>query len=97
MRRLAFVLWLLIAAQVSGQNDRAHLLVKRANTVHRNVCQGIDSAATCHHTFAEGCSSSKGTYDPYLSFLKNTTPSPRLVSNRIAGIFTSLQNFQEPG
>ena len=95
MRRLVFVLCLLVAGQVSGQNDRARLLAKRANTIHRNVCEGIDSAATCHHTFAEGCSSAKGTYDAYLSFLKNTTPSPRLVMNRLAVTFTSLQDFQE--
>jgi len=95
MRRIVFVLCVLVAGQINGQTDRAHLLAKRAKTVHRNTCEGIDSAATCHHTFAEGCSSAKGTYDAYLSFLKNTTPSPRLVNSRIADTFTSLQDFQD--
>ncbi len=95
IRCIVFVLYVLVAVQVSGQTDRAHLLAKRANTVHRNTCDGIDSAATCHHTFAEGCSGPKGTYDAYLSFLKNTTPSLRVVSNRNAGTFTSLQDFQD--
>jgi hypothetical protein len=84
----------LAAAAAAQTNDRAHLLARRAHTVHRNVCQNIDSAATCHHTFAEGCSGPRGTYDAYLSFVKNTTPSPRLASNGVKGTFTTLDDFQ---
>src|SRR5437588_6529662 len=95
MRRIAVTLCILAATMGWAQNDRAHLLARRANTVHRNVCQGIDTAATCHHTFAEGCSAStRSTYDPYLSFVKNTTPSPRLASNGVKGTFSTLDDFQ---
>ena len=96
MRRLLVILCLFSAVLAWGQtNDRAHLLARRAKRVHRNVCQNIDSANTCHHTFAEGCSkSTNSNYDAYLSFVKNTTPSPALASNAVRGTLTKLADFQ---
>lgn len=77
--------------------DRAHLLATRAARAQTNSCDpSITDSDSCHHTYAEGCTTAKqsGTYDAYLSMLKNLRPSPNLVESHIVATFTSLDDFQ---
>jgi hypothetical protein len=92
MRRV--LLFVFVVSTSFGQtSDRAHRLAKKAQTVERQLCSHVDDADTCHRTYAEGCSNSeKSTYDPFLSYLKNLTPSPR--SARSTSTFDSLEEFQ---
>lgn len=80
----------------SQQVDRAHYLATKAPRAQTNTCDNITDSDSCHHSYAEGCtnSSRSGTYDAYLSYLKNLTPKPDTAESRVVAVFTSLQDFQ---
>jgi hypothetical protein len=74
---------IMAAGVPANAQDRAHDLAKRALSVHGNLCQDVSDEASCHRSYAEGCtintSNNPNTYDAYLSFVKNQTPKPDLM------------------
>ena len=65
------------AAHVSTE-DRAHRIARDASDAETHFCGHIANSEACHDSFAEGCTLSQkpNTYDAYLNYFKNLTPSP---------------------
>jgi hypothetical protein len=84
-------------ASGSQQLDRAHYLATKAARAETHTCDNITGSDSCHHSYAEGCTTATraGTYDAYLSYLKNLTPKPDTAESRVVAVFTSLKDFQD--
>jgi hypothetical protein len=78
-----------------GAADRAHRLASKASQVQTNHCSNITNFRSCHNTFAEGCTTSTqaNTYDSFLSYLKNLTPSPASAESHVVHTLASVDDF----
>lgn len=106
MRRFLLVAVVLLVQLSFAQNppasgnrsslDRAHYLATKAAKAQTHTCEDVSDTASCHDSYAEGCTTATkpGTYDAYLSYLKNLTPSPRSTEAHVVTTFTSLNDFQ---
>src|ERR1700722_4688346 len=85
------------APKPQGDGDRAHILAAHADQTVTHHCENVTNAQQCHTTYEEGCTNATkpNTYDAYLSYLKNLLPSPDLAQSQVAGILTSLDDFQQ--
>lgn len=85
------------AAHVSTE-DRAHRIARDASDAETHFCGHIANSEACHDSFAEGCTLSQkpNTYDAYLNYFKNLTPSPdSAASQAVHTPLTSLEDFQK--
>jgi hypothetical protein len=82
-------------ALAGGAGDRAHRLATKVSQVQTKHCSNITNFRSCHNTFAEGCTTSTqaNTYDAFLSYLKNLTPSPASAESHVVHTLASLDDF----
>lgn len=86
----------LLAKPDTTINDRAHSLAPKAASVETNHCEDVSDWETCHKSYAEGCTNATktGTYDAFLSYLKNLEPDPGSSEQESSKILASIADFQ---
>ncbi|SRR6266542_2936318 len=94
---LVFVAFAVMTLSVTtSATDRAHTIAANASKAETHTCEDVSDSESCHNSYAEGCTTSTqpNTYDAYLSYLKNLTPTPASAEQKVVTTLASIADFQ---